>query len=94
MNLTRIAGKFFLPRQKELEKHYSHPERLQRNVLNYLISKGQHTEYGRNHLLGATKTYEDFAQHIPIVSYEELKGDIDRMRRGEPNVLWPGVVKW
>lgn len=93
MNLTRIASKFFIPRQKELEKHYSHPEVLQHHVLNYLIGKGQRTEYGRNHLLGAVKTYEDFVQHIPVATYEELKGDIDRMRHGEPNVLWPGVVK-
>lgn len=93
MNLTRIASKFFIPRQKELEKHYSHPEVLQHHVLNYLIGKGQRTEYGRSHLLGAVKTYEDFVQHIPVATYEELKGDIDRMRHGEPNVLWPGVVK-
>lgn len=93
MNLTRIASKFFIPRQKELEKHYSHPELLQHHVLNYLIGKGQRTEYGRNHLLGAVKTYEDFVQHISVATYEELKGDIDRMRHGEPNVLWPGVVK-
>ena len=31
---------------------------------------------------------------MPINTYEELKSDIDRMRHGEPNVLWPGVVKW
>lgn len=94
MNLTKIASKFFLPRQKELDRHYTDPEGLQRKVLNYLIEHGQHTEYGRNHLLGATKTYEDFAQNIPINTYDELKSDIDRMRRGDPNVLWPGVVKW
>ncbi|KXB35952.1 GH3 auxin-responsive promoter [Bacteroidales bacterium KA00344] len=94
MNLTKIASKFFLPRQKELDRHYTDPEGLQRKVLNYLIEHGQHTEYGRNHLLGATKTYEDFAQNIPINTYDDLKSDIDRMRRGDPNVLWPGVVKW
>lgn len=27
-------------------------------------------------------------------TYEELKEDIDRMRHGESNVLWPGQVKW
>ncbi len=93
MNLTRIASKLFLPRQKELEKHYSHPELLQHHVLNYLIAKGRYTEYGRNHLLGAVKTYDDFVQHIPVATYEDFKGDIDRMRHGESNVLWPGVVR-
>lgn len=94
MNLTKIASKFFLPRQKELERHYTEPEALQENVLNYLIYNGQRTEYGRNHLISAIHGYDDFAQHIPINTYEELKYDIDRMRHGEADVLWPGVVKW
>jgi hypothetical protein len=83
-----------LPRQRELEKHYSHPEALQQEVLKYLISKGQNTEYGRNHLLSSTNTYSDFAKNVPLNSYEELKGAIDRMRHGEANVLWPGQVRW
>lgn len=94
MNLTKIASKFFAPRQRELDKHYTDPEALQQNVLNYLIYNGQRTEYGRNHLLSATQSYDDFTQHVPINTYEELKYDIDRMRHGEASVLWPGVVKW
>ena len=94
MGLTKIVSKLFLPRQRELEKHYSQPEALQQDVLRYLIGKGQHTEYGRNHLFGSTNSYTDFASNVPLNSYEELKGDIDRMRHGEPNVLWPGQVKW
>lgn len=94
MSLTKIASKFFLPRQGELERHYTHPEALQRNVLTYLIHKGQRTEYGRNHLLASTRNYCEFAANVPINTYEELKADIDRMRHGEPNVLWPGQVRW
>ena len=30
----------------------------------------------------------------PVNSYEELKGQIDRMRHGESDVLWPGRVRW
>ncbi|MGI6232263.1 MAG: GH3 auxin-responsive promoter family protein [Prevotella sp.] len=94
MNLTSIASKFFLPRQRELEKHYSQPEELQREVLQYLVRKGKFTEYGRNHRLSTCEDYSDFAKNVPVNTYEELKGDIDRMRHGEQNVLWPGVVKW
>lgn len=39
-------------------------------------------------------SYDDFAQNVPVNTYEELKDDIDRMRHGETNVLWPGQVKW
>lgn len=94
MNLTKIAGKFFLPRQKEIERHYTEPEALQHEVLNYLISKGKQTEYGRNHLMGAVDNYEDFRDRLPICTYEDLKSDIDRMRHGDENVLWPGQTRW
>lgn len=94
MSLTSIAGKFFLPRQKDLEHHINDAEVLQQNVFDYLIERGKNTEYGRNHLLGSTKNYDDFSKNIPVNTYEELKGDIDRMRHGENNVLWPGTVKW
>ncbi len=67
---------------------------MQHRVLRYLISRGRHTEYGRNHLLGATRSYDDFAKNVPVNTYEELKKDIDRMRHGEADVLWPGTVKW
>lgn len=94
MSLTKIAGKFFLPRQKELDRHYTEPEQLQRSVLSYLVSKGMDTEYGRAHAFENIKDYIGFVKNVPINTYEELKGDIDRMRHGEQNVLWPGLVKW
>ena len=94
MGLTKIAGKLFMPRQKELEKHYTHADRLQQNVLRYLVGKGRETEYGRSHLFSGIRSYSDFAKHVPLNTYEELKGDIDRMRHGEEDVLWPGLVKW
>ena len=94
MSLTKIAEKFFLPRQKELEKHYTEPEKLQANALSYLITKGRDTEYGRAHAFENFDSYDDFSKNVPINTYEELKGDIDRMRHGEMNVLWPGLVKW
>lgn len=94
MSLTKFASKLFKPRQYELEKHYTQPEALQRRVLHYLLEKGKYTEYGRNHMLASTHSYDDFVNNVPINTYEELKSDIDRMRHGEANVLWPGVVKW
>ena len=94
MSLTKIASKLFLPRQKELIKHYTTPDELQHSVLKYLILKGKETEYGRNHMFDSMDDYDSFAKNIPINTYEELKGDIDRMRHGEQNVLWPGLVKW
>lgn len=94
MSLTSIAGRFFRPRQKELERHIDHAEEMQGEVLRNLLDRAEGTEYGRNHLFGAMKGYEDFVRNVPVNTYEELKGDIDRMRHGERDVLWPGRVTW
>ena len=59
-----------------------------------LLDRARDTEYGINHLFSSTRSYEQFAQNVPVNTYEELKKDIDRMRHGEHDVLWPGRVKW
>jgi len=94
MGLTKIASKVFLPRQKELERHYTNPEKIQHHVLKHLVEKGCETEYGRTHIFSGINNYSDFTKNVPINTYEELKNDIDRMRHGEQDVLWPGLIKW
>lgn len=94
MSLTRIVRPLFAKRWRELEKHNTQGEQLQCEVLARLLGKAKDTEYGREHLFAATKGYDDFVRHNPVNTYEELKGDIDRMRQGEADILWPGRVKW
>ena len=94
MSLTQIIGKVFVPRQHALEKHLNGGEALQRAVLEHLIHTAKDTEYGRNHAFASLKGYDDFIAQVPVNTYEELKGDIDRMRQGEADILWPGRVKW
>ena len=79
---------------RELEKHQTGGELLQRQVLTHLLHEGKDTEYGREHGFVTTKGYEDFVKFNTVNTYEELKGQIDRMRHGESDVLWPGRVKW
>ena len=94
MSLTSIVGKVFLTRQMNLQRHQTDAELLQATVLRHLLEKAAETEYGRNHLFNNTRSYDDFARNVPINTYEDLKGDIDRMRHGESNVLWPGQIRW
>ena len=94
MSITSIASLYFKPRQRQLERHQNEAETLQREVLEHLLRQATDTEYGRNHLFNNTRGYDDFARNVPVNTYEELKEQIDRMRHGEQNVLWPGRVKW
>ena len=67
---------------------------MQREVLKHLIQRAKGTEYGRQHGFDTIADYEQFARCVPVNTYEELKGHIDRMRHGEQDVLWPGRTRW
>ena len=94
MSLTSIASMFFLPRQRELKRHFNEAEELQARVLRYLVAQAMETKYGKEHFFSKIKDYDGFAANVPVNTYEELKGDIDRMRHGESDVLWKGRVRW
>ena len=95
MSITKIANKlFFMSRQKELDRYYGeHADDMQHSVLQHLVNRAKDTEFGRRHLFSTITDYESFVNNIPINTYEELKSDIDRMRHGETDILWPGRVR-
>lgn len=94
MDKTRIVSYFLNKRRKEINKYDVNPEDSQMKVLINLTKRAQHTEWGHSHNYNNIKNYNEFANSTPINSYEELKGYIERMRRGERDVLWPGLTKW
>ena len=93
MNSTKLIGKIFGPRQKELARYASDAEAIQDRVFRKLIQTAAPTEWGTKYDYSHLKTYTDF-QRVPVQTYEDIKGYVDRMRHGETNVLWPGKVVW
>ena len=94
MSITSLLGGVFKSRQTHIEAYTHNSEEIQRRVMTHLVQQGQRTQYGKTWGMNNVRTYEDFANRMPVTTYEELKEPIDRMRHGEADVLWPGVVKW
>ncbi len=94
MNKTQYIGKLFVGRQKAIEQYEKNSAELQAKTLHHLLTRAHYTEWGRKHQYSDSTSYTQFCQNTPVNTYEELKGFIDRMRRGESDVLWPGTVKW
>lgn len=94
MNETQLIGKYFAHRQKAVERYDTQAAAIQQQVMQRLVRDAQQTEWGVQHHFNQIKTYEQFASQMPINTYEELKGYIDRMRHGEKDILWPGQVRW
>lgn len=94
MNKTSLIRKLFVPRQRQLEQYATDAEFLQRKALIRLLKQGKKTKWGKLHGYNKVLSYEQFAQSSSVNSYEDLKDYIDRMRHGERDVLWPGLVRW
>ena len=94
MSLTKFIRPFFTGRARAIDRYATCAEDIQRGVLDRLLRQAGETEWGKLHHYASIHSYEAFAQQVPLNSYEELKGPIDRMRQGAANVLWPGRVKW
>ncbi len=66
-------------------------EKYQQKTFRHLISKARETAFGKDHQFATIKSYEDFKRQVPVRDYEGLKKYVDRVVKGEENILWPGL---
>lgn len=78
--------------QIDLFKRY--PVETQQEVLFSLLSKAAGTGWGITHGYQDIKSYREYAERVPLQTYEELIPFVERLRAGEKNLLWPGEIKW
>ena len=73
------------------------PVQTQARVLRRLLRRAADTEWGRRFAFGQLARQPDvvaaFQARVPLHTYEDVKGDIARIRQGEADILWPGTVK-
>jgi hypothetical protein len=72
------------------QKWAQNPVAVQNKVFQELIRQAKSTQFGQDHHFDQIQTPADFAQQVPIRDYEELKPYIERVVKGEENVLWKG----
>ncbi len=91
MNFKSILAKIFAKRvYKSTQKWVKTPVETQRKVFQDLIVQAKNTQFGKDHHFEHINSFEDFAKNVPIRDYEQLKSYIDRVVKGEENILWKG----
>ena len=91
---TKTAFAYLAPRRFAISRYPADAEHFQRKRLSSLIRRAAQTEWGRMHDFNDIRSYEEFAAKVPVCSYDDLKGYIERMRMGEKDVLWRGQIKY
>lgn len=77
-----------------IEQWVADPVTAQFTVWQDLITAGQHTEFGRQYNFSSIQSLADFKKAVPISEYSNLQPYIDRMMKGEENILWNTPVLW
>ncbi len=66
------------------------PIESQEKTLEFLIKNGRQTLFGEEHFFKEIKKYEEFKDSVPVRDYEKFKVYIDKILKGENDVVWPG----
>lgn len=78
----------------DIELFLKYPHDVQDELLKKLIDQAKQTEFGKKYGFKDIASYETFTERIPTHTYEEFFPYIQRLMRGEQNILWPSEVKW
>jgi hypothetical protein len=81
-------------RISQIEVFKKFPAETQKEVLSGLLYKASKTEWGQKYEYSSVSTIRDYQNRVPVQTYEELMPFVDRLRKGESNLLWPGETKW
>jgi len=91
MSIKSIAARLFASQVVKKTKAWSsNSVATQNKVFQELIRQAKNTQFGQDHHFEQIQTPSDFAQQVPVRDYEQLKPYVDRVVKGEENVLWKG----
>ncbi|TNE55760.1 MAG: GH3 auxin-responsive promoter family protein [Bacteroidetes bacterium] len=78
----------------QIDLFRKYPVDVQHELLQQLLSTAVETEFGKKWVFRELRSYEQFRDRVPLSDYDTLKPFVDRMMRGEKDLLWPGETKW
>ena len=78
----------------DIELFIKYPHDVQGEIFKKLIDQAKQTEFGKKYDFKSITTHEDYKNRVPVQSYEELFPYIERLMRGEQNLLWPSEITW
>ncbi|MBK8258423.1 MAG: GH3 auxin-responsive promoter family protein [Polyangiaceae bacterium] len=96
--IPQVIGKGFLLAAKARvllwDRALKNVEAAQMKHLRKFVEHSKDTEFGRTYGFGSIRTYEDFQRNVPVGDYDSFWPSIERMMKGEKNVLVPEQIRY
>lgn len=81
-------------RVHDIELFKKYPINVQQEVFIKLINTAKKTEFGQKFGFSSINTIKEFRERVPVATYETMFPYIDRLMKGEQNLLWPTEIQW
>jgi hypothetical protein len=92
--INSIASWVLKQRIHQIELFLKYPHEVQEELMMNLIRSSEETVIGQKYDFGSIKSYQTFAERVPIATYEDLEPMIELTRKGAQNVFWNTPIKW
>ncbi|HRS54290.1 MAG TPA: GH3 auxin-responsive promoter family protein [Bacteroidales bacterium] len=92
--LNSVISWLIKKRIHQIELFKKYPLDVQQEVFTKLIQSAKDTEWGKKYDYKSIRNINDFKSRVPISDYESIKPWIERIMKGEQNLLWPSEIKW
>jgi hypothetical protein len=95
MSIINSVGSWIIKKRiHQIDLFRKYPIEVQQETLKRLLVSARDTEWGLKHDYQGIKSHKDYKNRVPIQDYEGLKPYVERLRKGEQNLLWPTEIKW
>jgi hypothetical protein len=89
-----ILNMLSVKRINQIELFKNHPFEIQQQTLNHLLTKASPTEWGKKFSYASITSISEYQSRFQVQTYEDILPYIERLQKGENNLLWPGEIKW
>ena len=92
--LNTVISWFLKKRKHQMELFLKYPVDVQNELLLNLLKTAKNTEIGKKYNFSKITNFEMYVKTVPLQQYESIEPIIERVRKGEQNVIWPTKIKW
>ena len=93
--LVRSALQWLGPLRR-VKDFKAHPVATQRTLLRRLLTRAADTEWGRRfhfaEIAEASDVVAAYQSRVPLHRYADIANDVERVREGAADVMWPGTA--
>lgn len=73
--------------KEQLGEICDNPRKATEELLKKIMQDNARTEYGKKYGFENIRTLDDYRKAVPVITYDDIAEDIERMKAGEKNIL-------